>query len=77
MKKPNGYDLSFLGWFQKNGWRIYRFLGDITIWTIDGAPVHHKVTSGMIGRLEEAKMIKRIFPPDACVHDEFWVLNNG
>lgn len=70
----NRYDLSFLKWFSKHGWRIHRYLGSIEIWTNDDTTPKHRVTSGMLERLEQSGRIVRIFPGGNCVFDEYWGL---
>lgn len=70
----NGYDLSFLAWFERHGWQIHDHGGEIAVWTNGDAVCPFKVTRGMIARLEWAEKIERIFPRDAAVLDYVWVL---
>lgn len=72
MTKPNGYDIAFMTWFHRNGWKIWRMASGIEVWTNDDAHCHFIVTDGMLDRLEGAGSIKRVFPDRP---GEWWIAN--
>lgn len=72
MSAPNKYDLSFLRWFHSSGWRIVVGYTRIEVWTSDDSRCPFKVTQGMVERLHEARLIERIFPDHATIHEEVY-----
>lgn len=66
------YDESFLSWFRNHGWRIYRYLGKIEIWTHSGIHCPFKVTYKIIDKLERRNDIIKIYPTNNP-WDEFWI----
>lgn len=69
---PNGYDLSFLAWFRQFGWRVYRYCGQIQIWSNGDTRCPFKVTDGVIARLEASGQLERVWL-SGCVFDEWWI----
>ena len=66
----NQYDLSFLKWWNRHGWRLSLFMGKPEVWTHGDAKCPFKVTTGMIRRLESDRLIERIFPAEISIWEE-------
>lgn len=72
----NGYDLAFLTWFNRERARIWCYIGSPEVVTYDESACPFKVTRGMVKRLDEARLIQKIFPRDAGIWDEWYAPND-
>lgn len=69
---PNGYDRSFVEWFRSHGWRVWRHISGIEVWTFNDAHCPFRVTDGMIERLKSVGWLVQIFPPDSSIWEEWY-----